>query len=130
MKRIVYFQRFFEINDIGFYHSFQDCDECLREKETSKLVWYQWVVPVYVYSINIHWDGSEHFDICPVNFKLKKNKDESWRWKRECSYSDIGKTLFKKESDAWGYYDTKYTEEKRKIFAGLKKIHDKGETNV
>ena len=79
MEKVKHNQRFYIVNQETYWHYYTDH----IKKETGedyKMIHYQWVIPMYVYSINKIWDGSETFDICPVDFSDGKRK--SWKWRR------------------------------------------------
>ena len=127
--KIKYFQRFYTIDNTSFFYSPPDCNECFREAESRKLTSYWHVIPVYVYSINKHWDGEECFDICPVDFSKKKNAEESWRWKREVTHSEIGTEIFNTRAEAVKAFVKRFDEQTRDRYFNLKRIHNEQETN-
>ncbi len=87
-----YFQEFWEINNQGFYDT---------GKLKDNYISCAWVIPVYVFSINEHWNGDLYFDICPVDFSKSENGNERWGWKAEKSRKDIGLNIFYTEKEAW-----------------------------
>ncbi len=114
MKKVTHGQRFFIIHNESF---FAKMSERLQKEtgEKKKFIQYQWVIPVYVYSINQVFDGSETFDICPTSIEELK-KGASWRWRRSIEYNEIGKTLFKTEKDALKVYEQKFSQNQKIIF--------------
>lgn len=122
MNEVKFNQQFFAIESFLFKHDFEDCKKCLRTSENYKETFYYWVVPMYVYQKNEHWDGEKTFDVCPVDFS-KEPKETSWRYKFEVEYDDIGKRVFNTEKEAWEEYEKRYDKTKRKIYKKLRKIH-------
>ena len=124
-------QVFYIINNEMF--RYQNPDSVKKEVgDDGRYLSYNWVIPMYVFSINKHWDGAEAFDLCPVDFSNPKNKKASWRWKREYDYSEIGKSIFNTEQEAWDEYNKKYSEEDKKLykeFRGIRIIQE-GKLNV
>ena len=120
-KQVKFNQAFYIINNEMFKYKNPDS---VVEKTGEKDRWleYQWVIPVYVYSINQIWDGDETFDLCPVSFADEKNKNASWRWRREYTYSDIGVSCWNTEKEAWNDYNKKYSEEIKKVYREFKEI--------
>ena len=77
MKKVKFGDKFFVINNEGFRYRYNDG----MKKETGenhKYLWYQWVIPVYVYSINQCFDGKENFDLS--NKDCSKLTDHTKGW--------------------------------------------------
>ena len=82
---------------------FNDCERCLRTSENhGEHARYYWVIPVYVYQKNIHWDGEKTFDVSPVDFS-DGDSEKSWRVKFEVAYNEIGKKIFNTEKELYTY---------------------------
>jgi len=122
---IKYHQKFYQIGSFLHSKKIDGCGVCLRHCECEKNQRYYAIEPLYVYQKNTWWNGEETFDIGPVNFGLNKNKEASWRWKREVKQKDIGVTLFKTRKQAEAEFNKKYTVKQRKIFAKLEKSNKK-----
>lgn len=123
--KIKYHQKFYQIGHHRFSRKIDGCGVCLRHCECEKNQWYVNIEPVYVYQKNVLWNGKETFDIGPVNFGLKKNAKESWRWKREQCVDDIGESIFVTKKQAQTAFRKKFTDRQRKIFAKLELAHKK-----
>jgi len=83
---------------------------------------YNWVIPMYVYSINKVWNGEERFGLSPVDFSRPENKDDNWIWRREYKYSEIGKDCWNTEEEAWKAYNNRYSEENKKVYQELRRL--------
>jgi hypothetical protein len=121
MKKVKHNDRFFIINNESFFYNISDIMK-KEGVEDRKLIQYQWVIPMYVYSINKIFDGRETFDISPVNCDDMKNNIKGWRWRRSVEYDEIGKELFYTEKEAWDVYNRKYSEENKKVYEELRRI--------
>jgi len=122
MKKVKHNQRFFIINNEGFFYKNSDL---IKEQtgEKDKYLQYQWVIPMYVYSINKLWNGKENFDLSPVNFGDEKNKNHNnWKWRRSFEYDEIGKTIWNTEDEAWDVYNKKYSDDNKKIYEELRRL--------
>lgn len=110
-----YHEQFFIIHSEGFTYR---PGEGVIAEPGREYVSYQWVIPVYVYTIGTWWHGEETFHCGPVDFSRSENKDMSWRFMREYRESDIGKILFRTEADAWReLYSNNNEEAWRRIYA-------------
>lgn len=119
MKKVKHGDKFFIINNEGFlFKNNPSVIEQTGEKE--KYIQYQWVIPMYVYSINKIWNGNENFDLCPVDTKTLKNNKNGWKWRRSFEYDEIGKTIFYTEEECWTSFNQRYSEEQRKVFTELR----------
>jgi hypothetical protein len=115
-------EEFWIIHTVMFRYNYGEAQR--RETgERYKLVQYQWPIPVYVYSINEVWDGSETFDICPVNYDNPQNSGKSWQWRLSHSYEDIGKSLFRTAEEAWKSWRSKYSETAKREYRELYELH-------
>lgn len=121
MKKVNHNQKFFVINNELFYYENSDIIK-KQVGEDKKLMSYKWVIPMYVYSINKVWNGEERFELSPVDFSDKKNKNDNWRWKREYKYSEIGKDCWNTEEEAWKAYNKRYSEEDKKVYQELRRL--------
>ena len=121
MKNVVHNQKFYVIDNQLFYYKNSDT---VKEQtgEDKKLMSYNWVIPVYVYSINKIWNGEERFELSPVDFSKEENKGDNWRWKREYKYSAIGKDCWNTEKEAWEAYNRRYSEEDKKVYHELRRL--------
>lgn len=119
MKKVKHNQRFFIIHNEGFRYKSNIVDQSTE----SQFIYYQWVIPMYVYSINRCWNGEERFNLSPVNFGINKNKShDNWRWMREFKYDVIGKEIFNTEEEAWKAYNRLYDEDQKKVFEEKRRI--------
>lgn len=117
-------QRFFIINNETYTHYYA---EHIREhtKKDYTFINYEWVIPMYVYAINQIWNGEERFDLSPVNFAIKKNQiGDSWRWKREYKYSDIGKDIYNTKDEALKVYNEKFSLELRNKYKDIHQLKE------
>ena len=129
IKKVVHNQVFYIINKEMF--KYKNPDSVVKETGyNDRWLQYQWVIPMYVFSINQHWDGTEAFDLCPVNFACSKNEKASWRWKREYQYSEIGVSCWNTEKEAWDEYNKKYSDDNKKVFKEFREIRFIQERNV
>jgi len=121
MKKVKFNQKFYIISNEGFLYKNSDL---IKEQtgEKDRFLQYQWVIPMYVYSINKLWNGKENFDLSPVNFSNEKNKNNSWKWRRSFEYDEIGKTIFNTEEEALLVYNEKYSDENKKVYAELRRL--------
>ena len=75
MSKVKFGQQFFEIRHDLRRKPPESCTNCGRWCKCERNEWYYTIKPVYVYSINAVWDGSETFDVCPVDFSKLANKN-------------------------------------------------------
>lgn len=121
MKKVKHNDRFFIINNEGFFY--RNSDLVKQEGvEKDKYMQYQWVIPMYVYSINQIFDGSENFDLCPVNCDDMKGTKNGWKWRRSFEYDTIGKEIFLTEQEAWDVYNKKYSDDNKKVFEEIRRL--------
>lgn len=115
--KVKYFDKLYIIDTDYYYHKNSDyIKEQTGEKE--KAIQYRKIKDVYVYSINKIWDGSETFDICPVDFSKKENKEKSWLWRRSVEEKDIDVSVFTTMELALKKYN-EIPEEKRKEYSEI-----------
>ncbi len=120
-KKVKFNDKFFIINNEGFFY--ETSDTMKKEgAEDRKYVQYQWVIPMYVKSINNNFDGVESFDLCPVDISTLKDHTQGWKWCRDFEYSEIGKNIFYTEKEAWKLYNSKYSEESRKVYEEIRRL--------
>lgn len=129
IKKVKHNQLFYIINNETFIYNNPDS---VMEKtgDKDRFLTYQWVIPMYVFSINQHWDGTEAFDLSPVNFAEPKNKTASWLWKREYQYSDIGVKCWHSEDEALDEYNKRFSNAEKKIFMQFREIRFIQERNI
>ena len=121
MKYVKHNDKFFIIHNESFF--FETSDVMKKEgAEDKKLIQYQWVIPMYVKSINDNFDGLESFDLCPVDVSTLKDHSGGWRWCRDFEYAEIGKSIFYTEKEAWEVYNKKYSDENKKIYEILRRL--------
>lgn len=121
MKKVKHNQVFYIINNEVF--KYKNPDSVVKETgDNDRWLKYQWVIPMYVFSINKHWDGEEAFDLCPVNFADDKNKTSSWKWKREYKYNEIGVSCWCSEKEATEEYNKIFSDENKKIYKEFREI--------
>lgn len=129
MKKVKHNDCFYIINNEGFFH--KNSDLVIKETgETDKYIQYQWVIPMYVYSINSLYDGTENFDLCPVDCTLLKNNKNSWKWRRSFEYETIGKEIFYTEKEAWDHFNNRYNDDQKKVFEELRRLRFLQEKSV
>src|SRR5574344_624681 len=87
-KHIKYFKKLWHIHSKIVELRHKDCISCNRLENTTK-EWCYYIEPVYIYSINTHWNGEIYFDICPRSKQQLLNNNDNWRWKLECSIKDV-----------------------------------------
>lgn len=120
-KRVKHNDRFFMIHNESFYYNIPDTLK--REGvEDRKFIQYQWVIPMYVKSINDNFDGIESFNLCPVDVTTLKSHTQGWEWSREFEYDEIGKTIFYNEKECWDLYNKKYSDESKKVYEELRRL--------
>lgn len=120
MKKVKHNQRFFIINHEGF--SFRNSDHIKKQTgEDTVYCQYYWVIPMYVYSINSVYDGSETFDLCPVDCYTMNGKN-NWKWRRSFEYEEIGKTIFNTEKEAQDMFNKTYSEDQKKVFTETRRL--------
>lgn len=115
-------QRFYIINNESYIHYYADH---IRKQtgDDYTFINYEWVIPMYVYSINNIWNGEERFHLSPVNFAEEKNKKtDNWKWMREFKYEMIGKEIFNTEKQAWKVYKRKYSDELHKKYSEIHQL--------
>lgn len=83
-----YFQEFWTLHSLVF-------------NDVTEFTTYEWVIPVYVYSLNDIWDASMSFDISPIDYSKEKNKNKSWEWRVSKTRESIGVDIFNNEEEAW-----------------------------
>ena len=129
MEKVKHNDRFFIINNEGFFYRNSDI---MKENgaEKDKYMQYQWVIPMYVYSINQIFDGRENFDLCPVNCDEMKDSLNGWKWRRSFGYDTIGKEIYKTEQEAWDVYNKKYGDDQKKVFEELRRLRFLQERDV
>lgn len=120
-KKVKFNDMFFIVNNEGFYYETSDI---MRKEgaEDRKFMQYQWVIPMYVKTISKNFDGIESFDLCPVDISTLKDHTKNWKWSRNFEYSEIGKTIFYTEKEAWDYYNKRYSEENRKVYEEIRRL--------
>jgi hypothetical protein len=121
MKKVKHNDKFFIINNESFFYQ---SSEAMKKEgaEDRKFMQYQWVIPMYVKSINNNFDGIESFDLCPVDVTTLKDHKYGWQWCMNYEYEQIGKTIFYTEKDCWNYYNEKYSEENKKVFEEIRRL--------
>ena len=120
-KKVKHNDRFFIINNECFHY--RNSDSVIKEgAEDSKFMQYQWVIPMYVKCINNNFDGVESFDLCPVDVTTLKNHQHGWGWSRNFEYDEIGKTIFYTEKEAWDLYNSKYSDENKKVYEEIRRL--------
>lgn len=120
-KEVKHNDIFFIINNEGFMYRYSDSMK-KESGEKDKYIQYQWVIPMYVYSINKLFDGTENFDLCPVDTETLKNNKNGWKWRRSFDYNEIGKTIFLTEKEALDIYNNKYSAEAKKVYAEMRQL--------
>lgn len=120
-KKVKHNDRFYIINNESFFYETSDTMRT-EGAENRKFIQYQWVIPMYVKSINDNFDGVESFDLCPVNISTLKNHKAGWGWSRNFEYDEIGKSIFYTEKEAWEVYNRVYSEESKKVYEELKRL--------
>ena len=123
MKKEVNFNdKFFIINNESFFY---ETSELMRKEgaEDRKFIQYQWVIPMYVKSINKNFDGIDSFDLCPVDITTLKDHKGGWKWCRNFEYDEIGKTIFYTEKECWDAYNKRFSEENKKTYEELRRLH-------
>lgn len=124
-KSVKYGQSFWRVESHIAKHNVKACAECLRNEEHSRDEWFHRVEEWFVLQKNKYWNGLETFDICPVNFKIKENKDASWRVKIERNANDIGKEIFNTKKEAISHFNSRFDKKQRFIFKKLEKFYEK-----
>ena len=120
-KKVKHNDKFFIINNESFFY--ETSDTMKKEgAEDRKFMQYQWVIPMYVKSINNNFDGVESFDLCPVDVTTLKDRKSGWEWCRDFEYDEIGKTIFYTEEEAWKVYNRKYSDESKKVYEELRRL--------
>jgi len=120
-KKVKHNDKFFIINEELFHYETSDIMK--REgSEDRKLMQYQWVIPMYVKSINNNFDDIESFDLCPVDVSTLKSHENGWHWCRNFEYHEIGKTIFYTKEEAWKVYNKKYSDDKKKVYEELHRL--------
>ena len=116
MSKVKYGQEFFEIRHELRRKPPESCTSCGRWCKCERNEWYYTIKPVYVYSINAIWDGSETFDVCPVDFSKPENKNESWRVRYSVKHSEIGEKVFNTRREARKAFNKRFDAKTRAIF--------------
>jgi hypothetical protein len=120
-KKVTHNDKFFIIHNECFHY--EQSDVVKKEGvDDRKFIQYQWVIPMYVYSINQIFDGSENFDLCPVDCDKMKDAVNGWKWRRSFQYSSIGKEVFYTEKEAWKVYNRKYSDENKKVYEEFRRL--------
>ena len=121
MKKVNFNDKFFIINNESFFY---ETNEIIKKEGINdrKLIQYQWVIPMYVKSINNNFDGVESFDLYPVDITTLKDRKSNWKWCRNYEYDEIGKTIFYSEDECWDVYNNKYSDEQKKVYEELRKL--------
>jgi len=120
-KKVKHNDKFFIINNESFFY--ETSDTMKKEgAEDRKFMQYQWVIPMYVKSINDNFDKVESFDLCPVDVTTLKDHNGGWKWCRNFEYDEIGKTIFYTEDECWKVYNKKYSDENKKIYEELRRL--------
>ena len=120
-KRVKHNDKFFAIEQESFFYEI--AEEAVKEgAEKRKLMLYKWVVPLYVKSINDNFDGIESFDLCPVDVSTLSSHTGNWKWCRNFEYSEIGKTIFYTEDEAWQCYHKTIPEDQIKVYKELRRL--------
>lgn len=120
-KKVNFNDKFFIINNESFFY---ETSETMKKEgaEDRKFMQYQWVIPMYVKSINNNFDGVESFDLCPVDVTTLKDHKGGWKWCRDFEYDEIGKTIFYTEKECWDIYNKKFSEENKKVYEELRRL--------
>lgn len=114
-------ERFFYIHSTGFMRKIKDCNSCIRPEETRWQSYYE-IRPVYVHSKDINWKGEKGFDICPINFSIKKNEKKSWSWRMGIHQDNsFIQDLFKTKKACIKYARTRFGEKWETYHLALKK---------
>jgi len=116
LSKVEFGQQFFEIRHELRTKPPESCTSCGRWCKCERNEWYYTIKPVYVYSINAIWDGSETFDVCPVDFSKPENKNESWRTRYSVEYSEIGDKVFNSRREARKAFNKRFDAKTRVIF--------------
>lgn len=116
MISVKFGQEFFEIRHQLRRKPPEPCTSCGRWCKCEHNEWYYAIEPVYVYSINSIWDGSETFDVCPVDFSKPENKSESWRIRYSVEYSEVGEKIFNSRREARKAFNKRFDRKTRAIF--------------
>lgn len=120
-KKVNFNDKFFIINNESFFY---ETSETMKKEgaEDRKFMQYQWVIPMYVKSINNNFDSIESFDLCPVDVTTLKDHKGGWKWCRDFEYDEIGKTIFYTEKECWDVYNKKFSEENKKVYEELRRL--------
>ncbi len=116
MSKVIFGQEFYEIRHDRRTKKPESCTDCGRWCNCERNEWYYTIKPVYVYSINSIWDGSETFDVCPVDFSKPENKNESWKVRYSVDYKEIGDKVFNTKREARKAFNKRFDFKTRAIF--------------
>jgi hypothetical protein len=93
-------QKFWKINTESYFSG----------DDMGDFISYQWIVPLYIYSISKIHNGSEEFDLSPVDYSDPKNIYKSYNWRISHKHEDINSTIFTSKEDAVKSFNEKYKE--------------------
>lgn len=91
----------------------------IQENGTVELE-YKEIEPVYVFKKSVDWKGDVTYEVCPVDYSVKENKDKSWKWSTTVDQF-IGKTFFLTKEEAEQKY-MEIPEDTRKKYEEIKQL--------